>query len=136
MQATFKPWRSPGTPLENESDSDGSIGDDRNLVYASFVIGCDGANSTVRSLLGFKVIDRGFHYDWLVSLIRLNDYWNELRKIRSGHGSTPQGQGTSTSHGRHFCQPDLRSRETDDACNVWKWTPPARVHAPPRRDSR
>jgi flavoprotein hydroxylase len=35
-------------------------------VTAGFVIGCDGANSTVRRLLDIDVDDRGFFYDWLI----------------------------------------------------------------------
>jgi flavoprotein hydroxylase len=35
-------------------------------VRASYVVGCDGANSTVRSLLDVDVDDRGFFYDWLI----------------------------------------------------------------------
>jgi flavoprotein hydroxylase len=35
-------------------------------VTARYAVGCDGANSTVRSLLGVGVDDRGFHYDWLI----------------------------------------------------------------------
>ncbi len=35
-------------------------------VSASYVVGCDGANSTVRQLTGLPVIDLGFFYDWLI----------------------------------------------------------------------
>jgi 2-polyprenyl-6-methoxyphenol hydroxylase-like FAD-dependent oxidoreductase len=42
-------------------------------VTAGFVIGCDGANSTVRRLLGIDVDDRGFFYDWLIVDVILND---------------------------------------------------------------
>ncbi|HEX7134733.1 MAG TPA: bifunctional 3-(3-hydroxy-phenyl)propionate/3-hydroxycinnamic acid hydroxylase [Iamia sp.] len=35
-------------------------------LRASYVVGCDGANSTVRDLLGIGVDDRGFHFDWLI----------------------------------------------------------------------
>jgi 2-polyprenyl-6-methoxyphenol hydroxylase-like FAD-dependent oxidoreductase len=33
---------------------------------ARYLVGCDGANSTVRSVLGSKWCDLGFHFDWLV----------------------------------------------------------------------
>ena len=33
---------------------------------ACYVVGCDGANSTVRSLTGIPMADRAFFYDWLV----------------------------------------------------------------------
>lgn len=35
-------------------------------VDARWVLGCDGANSTVRDLLGVGVTDLGFFYDWLI----------------------------------------------------------------------
>lgn len=68
MKATFKPWRSAGTPPPSGSNGH-SADQERITVTASFVIGCDGANSTVRDLMGFNVIDLGFHYDWLASPI-------------------------------------------------------------------
>ena len=40
----------------------GATGD----VTARYVVGCDGANSTVRDLLGLPVTDLGFFYDWLI----------------------------------------------------------------------
>lgn len=36
------------------------------VVRASFVVGCDGANSTVRDILGIEMEDLGFSSDWLV----------------------------------------------------------------------
>lgn len=35
-------------------------------VRARYVVGCDGANSTVRDLLGIGVVDLGFFFDWLI----------------------------------------------------------------------
>jgi 2-polyprenyl-6-methoxyphenol hydroxylase-like FAD-dependent oxidoreductase len=35
-------------------------------VVAGYVIGCDGANSTIRTLAGLPVHDLGFFYDWLI----------------------------------------------------------------------
>ena len=36
-------------------------------------MGCDGANSTVRDLLGVTFDDRGFYYDWLVVDVALHE---------------------------------------------------------------
>ncbi|HWG25313.1 bifunctional 3-(3-hydroxy-phenyl)propionate/3-hydroxycinnamic acid hydroxylase [Actinospica sp.] len=35
-------------------------------IRAAYVVGCDGANSTVRSLLGTEMTDLDFSHDWLV----------------------------------------------------------------------
>jgi 2-polyprenyl-6-methoxyphenol hydroxylase-like FAD-dependent oxidoreductase len=35
-------------------------------LRAAYLVGCDGANSTVRTLLGLEVTDLGFNRDWLV----------------------------------------------------------------------
>jgi flavoprotein hydroxylase len=42
-------------------------------VRARYVVGCDGASSTVRDLLGVGVDDRGFHFDWLIVDIVLDE---------------------------------------------------------------
>jgi 2-polyprenyl-6-methoxyphenol hydroxylase-like FAD-dependent oxidoreductase len=48
-------------------------GDDRRLATARYVIGCDGANSTVRALLGVGEQDLGFVFDWLIADTRPHD---------------------------------------------------------------
>ncbi len=48
---------------------DGAItlrGADGTEFHACYVVGCDGANSTVRSLAGLPVRDLGYFYDWLI----------------------------------------------------------------------
>jgi len=35
-------------------------------VRARYLVGCDGANSTIRTLLGLPVTDLGFFFDWLI----------------------------------------------------------------------
>jgi 2-polyprenyl-6-methoxyphenol hydroxylase-like FAD-dependent oxidoreductase len=41
-------------------------GGEPKTVRARYVVGCDGANSTVRSLLGTEMTDLDFSHDWLV----------------------------------------------------------------------
>ena len=42
-------------------------------VRAAYVVGCDGANSTVRSLAGMPVHDLGFFFDWLIVDVVLDE---------------------------------------------------------------
>jgi 2-polyprenyl-6-methoxyphenol hydroxylase-like FAD-dependent oxidoreductase len=48
-------------------------GDDEQVTRAAYVIGCDGANSTVRTLIGSPVHDLGFFYDWLIVDVVLHE---------------------------------------------------------------
>jgi flavoprotein hydroxylase len=48
-------------------------GADGTTVSAAFVVGCDGANSMVRSLTGLPVHDLGFFYDWLIVDVILDE---------------------------------------------------------------
>ena len=43
------------------------------MVRARYVVGCDGANSTVRNLTGLSVCDLGFFYDWLIVDVVLHE---------------------------------------------------------------
>jgi 2-polyprenyl-6-methoxyphenol hydroxylase-like FAD-dependent oxidoreductase len=43
------------------------------IVEAQFLIGCDGANSTVRAEAGISVHDLGYFYDWLIVDVILDE---------------------------------------------------------------
>jgi 2-polyprenyl-6-methoxyphenol hydroxylase-like FAD-dependent oxidoreductase len=48
-------------------------GADGTKITAQYVVGCDGANSTVRTLAGIDVHDLGFFYDWLIIDVILDE---------------------------------------------------------------
>ena len=56
--------------------SDGAVilhGADGTEFQAGYVVGCDGANSTVRSLVGLPLRDLGYFYDWLIVDVVLDE---------------------------------------------------------------
>ncbi len=57
-----------GVTLQLESDTG-----DAKSVRARYVIGCDGASSTVRQLVGIELEDLGFDEPWLVVDVRVNE---------------------------------------------------------------
>ena len=53
-------------------------------VHAKFVIGCDGANSVVRGLIGSTNLDLGFEQRWLVVDVECGvpvDAWNGVQQV-------------------------------------------------------
>lgn len=53
-------------------------------VWAEAVLGCDGANSTVRELIGAQLLDLGFEERWLVVDVRSPvplDVWNGVDQV-------------------------------------------------------
>ena len=46
---------------------------DTDTIDARYVVGCDGANSNVRELLGIEMTDLGFYYDWLIVDVALRE---------------------------------------------------------------
>ena len=61
------------TAIDEHGDTVTVTGADGTTVSASFVVGCDGANSTVRALSGVPVTDLGFFYDWLIVDVILDE---------------------------------------------------------------
>ena len=73
-------WGHAAVDTGQDGDGDGAWveiepadGGARTRIEASYVVGCDGANSTVRDLLGLTFDDRGFYYDWLVVDVALHE---------------------------------------------------------------
>ncbi len=54
------------TRVEQRGDRVVATGADGTTVSGRYLVGCDGANSTVRALTGLPVTDLGFFYDWLI----------------------------------------------------------------------
>lgn len=62
------------TVRTREHDGLAEVEDGRAATFrARYVAGCDGANSTVRALLGLELRDMEFAHDWFVVDVRLDD---------------------------------------------------------------
>lgn len=60
--------------LQETTEIAGSEGR-RQSLSASYVVGCDGANSFVREQLSIEVVDKGYFFDWLIlDMIPAADY--------------------------------------------------------------
>jgi 2-polyprenyl-6-methoxyphenol hydroxylase-like FAD-dependent oxidoreductase len=60
--------------IDDQNADDVTLGTaDGGEVRARYLVGCDGANSTVRTLSGLPVHDLGFFYDWLIVDVILDE---------------------------------------------------------------
>ncbi|MEZ5118073.1 MAG: bifunctional 3-(3-hydroxy-phenyl)propionate/3-hydroxycinnamic acid hydroxylase [Candidatus Nanopelagicales bacterium] len=62
--------------------------DERSTVWAHAVLGCDGANSTVRALIGATLLDLGFEERWVVVDVRSPqelDVWDGAYQVADSH---------------------------------------------------
>ena len=85
------------------------------LVHAKFVIGCDGANSVVRSLIGSKNIDLGFEQRWLVVDVQCGvpvDAWNGVQQVCDTNRAATYMHVTGDHHRWEFQL--LESESADD----------------------
>lgn len=51
-----------------------AIATDAGVIEGRYLVGCDGANSTVRHLLGVPMTELGFFYDWLIVDVVLHEH--------------------------------------------------------------
>jgi len=101
-------------------------------VRTSYVVGCDGANSTVRDLLGVTMDDRGFFYDWLIVDVILNeprvfDPIN-LQVCDPRRPTTAVSGGPGRRRWEFMRLPDERLEELGEESTAWKLLAPWDVH--------
>jgi hypothetical protein len=101
-------------------------------VRARYVVGCDGANSTVRDLLGVDVDDWGFFFDWLIVDVildeeRIFDPVN-LQVCDPARPTTAVSGGPGRRRWEFMRLPDESREELADEAVAWKLLEPWDVH--------
>jgi flavoprotein hydroxylase len=100
------------------------LGRDGPLVRAAWVVGCDGANSTVRSAVGAPVTDLGFRYDWLIVDVAMRtprtfDPVN-LQVCDPGRPTTLVSGGPGRRRWEFMRLPHEVVEELDDEATAWR----------------
>lgn len=97
-------------------------------VEARFVIGCDGANSTVRDLVGISMTDLGFFYDWLIVDVELHEARTfdpiNLQICEPGRPTTVVSGGPGRRRWEFMRLPHETTAELDDVERAWQLLEP------------
>ncbi|MFI5040875.1 MAG: bifunctional 3-(3-hydroxy-phenyl)propionate/3-hydroxycinnamic acid hydroxylase [Acidimicrobiales bacterium] len=104
----------------------------RGDVRARYVVGCDGANSTVRTVTGLPMHDLGFFYDWLVVDVilddaRLFDPMN-LQVCDPVRPTTVVSGGPGRRRWEFMCLPDESLEDLNSEQRAWELLGPWDVH--------
>ena len=102
------------------------------VVRARYVVGCDGANSTVRRLAGIDVVDLGFFYDWLIVDVildepRVFDPIN-VQICDPSRPTTAVSGGPGRRRWEFMRLPDESLDELNDEARAWELLAPWDVH--------
>jgi 2-polyprenyl-6-methoxyphenol hydroxylase-like FAD-dependent oxidoreductase len=101
-------------------------------IRARYVVGCDGANSTVRTLAGLPVHDLGFFYDWLIVDVvldapRVFDPVN-VQVCDPTRPTTAVSGGPGRRRWEFMRLPHETRDELDDEARAWELLAPWDVH--------
>lgn len=97
-------------------------------VRARYVVGCDGANSTVRQLTGIAMEDRAFFYDWLVVDVvfdepRIYDPLN-VQICDPARPTTVVSGGPGRRRWEFMAMPGETIEELNDEATAWRLLEP------------
>jgi resorcinol 4-hydroxylase (NADPH) len=100
----------------------------RTSVHARYVIGADGARSTVRDLLAIRHIDLGFAYDWLVvDVVPHEDrVWQPyvVQHCNPARPTTLVGSGPGRRRWEFMCLPGEAIDDMNTAEKAWELLAP------------
>jgi 2-polyprenyl-6-methoxyphenol hydroxylase-like FAD-dependent oxidoreductase len=105
---------------------------DGNAVRARYLVGCDGANSTIRSLSALPVRDLGFFYDWLVVDVVLNEPRvfdpPNVQICDPARPTTVVSGGPGRRRWEFMRLPEESLEELNAECRAWELLSPWDVH--------
>ena len=106
-------------------------GEPRTLT-AAYAVGCDGANSTVRSLLGLPMIDLDFNRDWLVVDVmpHVPTTWlpYACQRLAPGRSTTLVPAGPGRRRWEFMILPTDDQDKVDTEENAWRLLEPWQIH--------
>jgi resorcinol 4-hydroxylase (NADPH) len=105
----------------------------RSTAKARYVIGADGARSTLRELMGIKLIDLGFAYDWLVVDVVPHDkkrVWSPyvVQYLDPRRPTTLVGSGPDRRRWEFMCLPGESIEALNSIETTWKLLAPWDIH--------
>ena len=121
------------TGVDQRDDHVVVTGAEGTSLSARYVVGCDGANSTVRTLLEVPVTDLGFFYDWLIVDVildepRVFDPIN-LQICDPARPTTAVSGGPGRRRWEFMRLPNESLDELHDEKRAWELLEPWGVHA-------
>jgi len=121
------------TAIETKADDVVVSAADGTAVSARFVVGCDGANSTVRSLVAAPVVDLGYFYDWLIVDVILDEPLVfdpiNLQICDPTRPTTAVSGGPGRRRWEFMRLPHESLDELNDEARAWELLEPWDVHA-------
>jgi 3-(3-hydroxy-phenyl)propionate hydroxylase/flavoprotein hydroxylase len=90
---------------------------------ARYVVGCDGANSTIRDLLNLEIVDTGFTEPWLVVDLEVTPDLNATLPFGQYLDPKRPTSSLTVAHGRHrfeFMMLPGEGPEVAEEANVWR----------------
>ena len=100
----------------------------RRRVRGRYLVGCDGANSVVRTHLGSRVTDLGFFFDWLIVDIRPRQQraWEPLnwQLCDPARPTTIVSGGPGRRRWEFMCLPGERSEDLNSEATAWRLLAP------------
>ena len=107
--------------------------ENRFTTKARYVIGADGARSTLRELMGIKPIDLGFAYDWLVVDVVPHDrerVWSPyvIQYLNPSRPTTLVGSGPNRRRWEFMCLPGESIDEMNKPEKTWELLAPSNIN--------